>query len=528
MSERYTRRDFLRTAGASTAILTVPGFLVGVLGGCDKPSTTATSVAPAVATAPLTPERDPFLDWFGIDEPRISKVMAELTSRGADAADLYFQHRRSNYITLEDGIVSRAYTNVDQGVGLRVVIGDRVGYAFTEELTDEAMLAAARSAARIASSSAVVPPTEYSSKARPGHYYDIEVPWSEVGVDRKLPLIQRAAALTRAGDPAIDKVSVHWSDEEERVMIVTLAGQIISDMRPQSRLSVSTSAKRGDVTQSNYSNRAGRQGIDWWSEERLATLAREAVDRTMILFDARRPPAGELPVVLAAGASGILLHEAIGHGMEADFNRKNVSIFADMIGRKVAPDFVTIVDDGTLDHELGALNVDDEGQPCGRTALVENGVLASYLHDQISAKHYGVPSTGSGRRESFRHAPLPRMRCTFMENGPHTRDEIIAAVDTGIIAETFTNGQVQIGAGDFTFYIKNGWLIEGGKVTAPIKDVNIIGNGPEALRRISMAANDSKLDTGGWTCGKDGQGVPVSQGLPTVLVAKMTVGGENV
>jgi TldD protein len=524
MSDRYTRRDFLRTAGASTAILTVPGFL---LGGCDKPSTTATSVAPALATAPLTPERDPFLDWFAIDEARIGKVMAELTSRGADAADLYFQHRRSNWITLEDGIVSRAYTSIDQGVGLRVVIGDRVGYAYTEELTDEAMLGAARSAARIASSSAVVPPTAFTSQPRPSHY-DIEVPWSEVGVDRKLPIVQRAAALARAGDPAIDKVTVTWFDEDERVLIATLAGHIISDARPNTRLSISTSAKRGEETQSNYSNRAGRRGIDWWTEERLATLAREAVDRTMILFDARRPPAGELPVVLAAGASGILLHEAIGHGMEADFNRKNVSIFADMIGRKVAPDFVTIVDDGTLDHELGALNVDDEGQPCGRTSLVENGVLTSYLHDQISAKHYGVPSTGSGRRESFRHVPLPRMRCTFMENGPHTREEIIAAVDTGIIAETFTNGQVQIGAGDFTFYIKNGWLIEGGKVTAPIKDVNIIGNGPEALRKISMAANDSKLDTGGWTCGKDGQGVPVSQGLPTVLVSSMTVGGENV
>jgi TldD protein len=526
MSERFTRRDFLRTAGASTltggAILSVPSFLFG----CDK-SSTAPTVAPTQATAPLPPERDPFLDWFAIDEARISKVMAELTSRGADTADLYFQHRRSNSISLEDGIVSRAYTSVDLGVGLRVVIGDRVGYAYTEELTDEAMLGAARSAARIASGSAVVPPTSFATRARPSHYA-IEVPWSEVGVDRKLPLLQRAAALTKAGDTAIDKVSVHWSDDEERVMIVTLAGDIISDMRPSTRLSVSTTAKRGDVSQSNYSNRAARRGIEWYSEERLADLAREAVERTMILFDARRPPAGELPVVLAAGASGILLHEAIGHGMEADFNRKNVSIFAEMIGRKVAPDFVTIVDDGTLDNELGALNVDDEGQPGGRTLLVENGVLNSYLHDQISAKHYGVPSTGSGRRESFRHAPLPRMRCTFMENGPHTRDEIIAAVDTGIIAETFTNGQVQIGAGDFTFYIKNGWLIEGGKITAPIKDVNIIGNGPEALRNISMAANDSRLDTGGWTCGKDGQGVPVSQGLPTVLVSKMTVGGENV
>ena len=199
-----------------------------------------------------------------------------------------------------------------------------------------------------------------------------------------------------------------------------------------------------------------------------------------------------------------------------------------MIGKKVAPDFVTIVDDGTLPNERGALNFDDEGMPTERTVLVDEGVLASYLHDRISAKHYGMESsTGSGRRQSFRHVPLPRMRCTTMLDGPHTREEIIASVDRGIIAETFTNGQVQIGAGDFTFYIKNGWLIEGGKVTAPIRDCNIIGNGPEALRNVSMAANDSKLDTGGWTCGKDGQGVPVSQGLPTVLVSKMTVGGTR-
>jgi TldD protein len=222
-----------------------------------------------------------------------------------------------------------------------------------------------------------------------------------------------------------------------------------------------------------------------------------------------------------------LLHEAVGHGMEADFNRKNVSIYADMIGRRVAPEFVTVVDDGTPNHERGALNFDDEGTPAQRTVLVDRGILASYMHDRMSAKHYGVAPTGSGRRESFRHPPLPRMRCTYMENGPHSREEIVASVQNGIIAETFTNGQVQIGAGDYTFYIKNGWLIEGGKITAPIKDVNIIGNGPEALRNVTMAANDSQLDTGGWTCGKDGQGVPVSQGLPTILVSRMTVGGVN-
>ena len=232
-------------------------------------------------------------------------------------------------------------------------------------------------------------------------------------------------------------------------------------------------------------------------------------------------------MVLGAGASGILLHEAIGHGMEADFNRKGTSIYADMMGQSIAPDFVTVVDDGTVPYSRGAINFDDEGISAQRTVLVEGGVLKSYMHDQISARHYGVAPTGNGRRQSFRHPVIPRMRATYMENGPHTRDEIIASVEKGIIAEAFTNGQVTIGAGDFTFYIKNGWLIEGGRVTAPIKDCNIIGNGPEALRNVTMAADDGHLDIGGWTCGKDGQGVPVSQGLPTVLVSQLTVGGES-
>jgi TldD protein len=299
------------------------------------------------------------------------------------------------------------------------------------------------------------------------------------------------------------------------------------DHRPMTRVTAVVTAQKGEEIQSGYSNIAAREDFNWYTEERLTTMATEAVDRTLILFDARRPPAGEMPVILASGASGILLHEAIGHGMEADFNRKGTSIYSDMIGKKVAEPFVTIVDEASIPNERGALNYDDEGEKAGRTVLVEDGIMKSYLHDGISAKQYDVQPTGSGRRESYKFSPMPRMSCTFMEDGPHTRDEIIAAVDHGIIAETFTNGQVQIGPGDYTFYVKNGWLVEGGKITAPIKDVNIIGNGPESLRRITMVANDARLDTGGWTCGKNGQRVPVSQGIPTVLVSKMTVGGEN-
>ena len=513
---RFSRRQFVQWG---TASLTVPSFLVG----CGSKPAQQAAVAPVSAATPA----NPFLEWFAVDEAMIKSVMAELTANGADDAELYFQHARSNNISMEDGIISRASASVDLGVGLRVVVGDQVGYAYTEDLTLEAMRSAARAAAGIAKGKQPTLPVDFTPVEH-ANRYQLEVPWSDIEVGRKLPLVQKAAGLAQSGDPAINKVSVTWADTDERVMIADLRGNIVTDRRPMTRLFVNVTAKKGDQTRSNSSNLAARRGIDLYDDANLAKVAKEAVDRTMVLFDAKQPPAGEMPVVLDAGASGILLHEAIGHGMEADFNRKNTSIYASMIGKSIAPDFVTIVDDGTIDQERGALNVDDEGVEAERTVLVENGVLASYLHDRISAKHYGMKkSTGSGRRQSFRHAPLPRMRCTFMENGPHTRDEIIGSVKKGILAHTFTNGQVQIGAGDFTFYIKNGYLIEDGKITAPIRDCNIIGNGPDALKKVTMAANDSKLDTGGWTCGKDGQGVPVSQGLPTVLVSSMTVGGKD-
>ena len=508
------RREFLGRMAAGSAVLTMPAFL------------TACGVQGATQVTAATPG-NPFMEWFGIDEAMISRVMTELSANGADAADLYFQHERTNMLLMEDGIVSQANSEIAQGVGLRVVIGEQTGYAFTEDLTLDSMLAAARTAAAIASGSAVVAPQAFNPK-KTGELYTTEVMWADVGIDRKLPLLKRVDRMARQADPSVSKVTVSWGDVDDRVLIATLDGHLIMDHRPMTRLSAFVTATRDGETQSGYSNIAAREEFSWYTDERIDRMVKEAVDRTLILFDARRPPAGEMPVILAAGASGILLHEAIGHGMEADFNRKGTSIYSDMIGKKVAEPFVTIVDQGTIPRERGALNYDDEGNECGRTVMVENGILKSYLHDSISANQYKVAATGSGRRQSYQYAPMPRMTCTFMEDGPHTRDEIIAAVDHGIIAETYTNGQVQIGAGDYTFYIKNGWLVEGGKVTAPIKDVNIIGNGPESLRRITMVANDAQLDTGGWTCGKNGQRVPVSQGIPTVLVSNMTVGGENV
>ncbi len=478
--------------------------------------------SPHLAT-PTDPR--PF-DLFGVDEELLRRVLAEALARGGDLADLYFQHRRSTSISLEDGVVDQASSVVDRGVGVRVVVGDQTGYAFSEDLDEVALRQAARTAAAIAAGARRVPPQALRRRAGRS-LYPVQRAGDGLDVASQVALVRRAEGLVRTREPNAFKVSVRWTHLDDRVALVTSEGLVCAERRPMSLLGLSLTLERDGVRQSGGASLAGRHGLEHYDDTRLAALAQDALERTRILFEARRPPGGEMPVVLAAGASGILLHEAVGHGMEADFNRKQTSIYATLLGQRVAQECVTIVDSGLHPGERGALDFDDEGEAAQRTVLVENGVLRSYLHDRISARHYGVAPTGSGRRESFRHAPLPRMRCTYMENGPHTREEILASVKRGIVAETFLNGQVQIGAGDFTFFVKNGWLIEDGKLTAPIKDVNIIGNGPEALRRVTMVGDDLALDTGGWTCGKEGQSVPVSQGLPTLLVSSLTVGGAH-
>ena len=467
-----------------------------------------------------------YFEAFGVDEALLARVLSRALSRGGDFADLFFEHVSSTAIGLEDGEVNRAYTRVELGCGIRVVVGDQTGYAFTEDLASDALLAAADTAAAIA---AVSPGDVVQPFVRPDlpDHYPVARPWSDVDSSLRIPLLSGLDERCRGLDPRVRKVTVSYADAERHILVATSDGILAADEQPMTRMVVGVTAEQDGVRQSNSANVAAREGIGFYDPARLDALARKTVDRTLVLFDAVRPPAGELPVVLAAGSSGILLHEAIGHGLEADHNRKRISIFADMIGRSVAEPFVSIVDDGTNPHMRGSINVDDEGNPVERTVLVEDGVLRGYLHDRISAAHYGVPVTGSGRRQSFRYPPLPRMRNTYMLPGPHTRDEIIASVDRGILAETFTNGQVQIGAGDFTFYIKNGWLIEGGELIRPIKDANIIGNGPDVLRKMTMVADDLRLDDSGWTCGKDGQMVPVGLGLPTTLVSGITVGGVN-
>ncbi|NUP06700.1 MAG: TldD/PmbA family protein [Polyangiaceae bacterium] len=523
------RRDLLQLGtalGAASASLAL---------GCNKTTgPDAEEPHPKMKTdthPPAQPAAIRYFSRFGVDEALIRETLAVAMAKGGERADVFIQHRVSHTMALEDGEVNRAFASVELGAGVRVVSGDQTGYGYTEDLTLESLKNAAAMAAAIASGPATPAPKAF--RADPGKHaafpsrYALARSWEEVRPEEKLPLLAKLNERSLAADARIKKVSTGISDEHGAVLIADSDGRLVEDVQPMTRLWLSLTAEDKGRRETNAYNVAGREDMAFYSKDRMDRVLKEAVDRTLILFEAVQPPAGEMPIVMAAGSSGILLHEAIGHGMEADFNRKNVSIYADKLNKPIAKPFVSIVDDASIDRARGAINVDDEGNVGEKTTLVEGGTLATYLHDSISAKHYGVNPTGNGRRESYKHVPMPRMRSTYMLPGPHKRDEIIASVKKGIYCSGFSNGQVQIGAGDFTFYVKNGYLIEDGKLTQPIKDVNIIGNGPKVLERIDMVADDLTIDEGGWTCGKDGQSVPVSQGMPTVRVSAITVGGRK-
>jgi TldD protein len=516
----WTRRDFIkRGAAGGLGLLVVPSFLNGSK-WFAVPAATASTAATGL-------NHTYFATQFGVDEGLIQRAMAVALAKGGDFADLFFQHSLFNYVGLEDGDVNRAYTSVDLGVGIRVLVGDQTGYAFTEELTSDSILRTAETAASIARGAPTRGPGSFQVA---GHknYYPIETAWESVGIDKKIPFLEGINGRIFDRDSRVVKASITFVDSTSRILVVSSDGTAAEDYQPQSSLGARVTAEENGRRETNGYNLAGRRDIGTFRGPVLDEIATTAVDRTTALFEAVQPPAGEMPIVLASGESGILLHEAIGHGMEADFNRKDISIYSDMIGRTICNEKITIVDNGTNPNMRGSINVDDEGNPTERTVLVENGVLRTYMHDRISAKHYGVTPTGSGRRQSFRHKPMPRMRNTYMENGPDDPREIIKSVKKGVYAVNFTNGQVQIGAGDFSFYVAAGYLIEDGKLTAPVKDINLIGNGPKALENVSLVGNDLKLAVGGWTCGKNGQRVPVSQGQPTIKIdSSVTVGGTQ-
>ncbi|KAA6346458.1 Metalloprotease TldD [termite gut metagenome] len=467
------------------------------------------------------------MNHFGVSEEDLRRVLATALEKGGDYADLFFEHTFSNYAGLQDGAVNRSSSNIDSGVGIRVLAGDQSGYAYVENVTPGDMLKAARTAARIASSGKKINPAGLTEKVFHRNYYSVITPWEEVALKEKMPFLQELNDKVFALDKRVQKVSASLSDTTSHILFCNSEGVMYYDYRPMASLSAVCIMEENGKIENAHSSRSYRKGFEFLNGDIVNVIAREVVEKTSILFKAVRPKGGEMPVVMGAGSSGILLHEAIGHAFEADFNRTNTSIFSDLLNRKVCNEHINVVDDGTIWFNRGSVNVDDEGVEGQKTYIVKDGILTSYLHDRISAAHYGVSPTGNGRRESFRKIPVPRMRSTYMEAGNLKEEDIIFSVKKGIFVDNFTNGQVQIGAGDFTFFVKSGYLIENGKLTRPIKDINIIGNGPKALADITMIANNNKIDDSTWTCGKDGQDCPVTCGMPSALVSKLTVGGES-
>ena len=472
--------------------------------------------------------KDHYLDLFRVTESQLRKLAEEGLDGGGSYCDLFFEYSTYNELLLRDGIVSSGGFHIDYGVGIRVLKGERTGYAYSESTDLKSMHEAVVAASKIAASNSSGGLDWSGKTAEPKHrindFYPFEGSWRDADAKDFVPLMESLQQRISEKDPRVAKVIVSLSGQVSDILMFNSFGQLTYDTRPMGTLAASVVFIKDGTIENKTASRSFRTGTEMLTEGLIEEIAQDAVSGIDDRFAAKRPKGGTMPVVMGAGASGILLHEAMGHAFEADFNRKGQSIFSGQIGSRICNEKISIVDDGTLAGNRGAINYDDEGVPGQKTWMVKDGILTSYLHDRISAAFYGVSPTGNGRRESFRYPPLPRMRATYMESGDAGKDDIIASVNKGIYVDQFSNGQVQIGEGDFTFFVKSGYLIENGRLTAPVKDINIIGNGPQALADIVAVGNDLMVDPGAWTCGK-GQSCPVSCGIPTVLVSNLTVGG---
>jgi len=461
----------------------------------------------------------------GLDERHLSNALGSLYMRDVDAADLYFQVSRSESWTVEDGILKEGSFSLDQGVGVRAVCGEKTGFAYSEELILPALQGAA-DAARAISRQGQSKAIQVASTGETQRLYPVTDPTSSISDEDKKELVSRIDAETRKLDKRVEQVIVSLSSNQDLVLVVAADGTLAADVRPLVRLNVMVIVEENGKREQGYSGGGARADLDYFLQgDRAMGYAREAVRQGLVLLEAQPAPAGTMPVVLGAGWPGILLHEAVGHGLEGDFNRKGTSAFSGRVGQRVASELCTIVDDGTLPNRRGSLAVDDEGTPGQYNVLVENGVLRGYMQDRMNARLMGVAPTGNGRRESFAHIPMPRMTNTYMLAGPHDPEEIIRSVDKGLYSPNFGGGQVDITSGKFVFSANEAYLIEKGKLTTPVKGAMLIGDGPEVLSRISMVGNDLKLDEGVGTCGKDGQSVPVGVGQPTLRIDELTVGG---
>jgi TldD protein len=468
-----------------------------------------------------------FFEKFGITERLLERCLGQALSAGGDYADLYFESVTATSLGVDEQIVKSASQGTSAGCGIRVLSGERTGYAYTDNLSPERLLHAARTAALIASGPSKQPVQGFTETPS-ADLYPVPLGGYDLDLAARLELILRADRAARAFDPRIVQVRASYSEELRRILIAASDGAFASDTQPLCRLNVFVIAKEGDVTTKGAAGGGGRAGLEQFTGSKSPEdLAREAARGAILQLGAVPAPAGEMEVVLGPGWPGILIHEAVGHGLEADFNRKKTSAFTGRIGQLVASPKVTVVDNGTIAGRRGSLNVDDEGSATQETVLIEGGVLKGYLSDKLSARLMGMANTGSGRRENYQSIPMPRMTNTYMLAGEDAPEDILRSVKRGLYAVNFGGGQVDITNGKFVFSASEAYLIEDGKVTAPVRDATLIGNGPEALKYVSMVGNDLKLDEGVGTCGKDGQSVPVGVGMPTIKLDKMTVGGTG-
>jgi TldD protein len=465
------------------------------------------------------------LEPAGLGENQLNRTLGGIMCGAVDYADLYFQVSRQESWTLEDSIIRDGSFSVDQGVGVRAISGEKTGFAYSDELILPALeqaATAARAIARHGQNKSLPAWHRGGSKA----LYSRDDPTTSISDKQKTELMVQLEQATRALDPRVSQVIISMSSSQDLVLIASSDGTLAADIRPLVRLNVSVILEQNGRREQGYAGGGARRDLNYFlSGELPLSYAREAVRLAAVQLDAMPAPAGSMPVVLGAGWPGILLHEAVGHGLEGDFNRKGTSAFSGKIGKAVASPLCTIVDDGTLPDRRGSLTIDDEGTPGQYNVLVENGVLRSYMQDKLNARLMRVAPTGNGRRESFAHVPMPRMTNTYMLAGQHDREEIISSVERGLYAPNFGGGQVDITSGKFVFSASEAYLIEKGKITTPVKGAMLIGDGPAALSKVSMVGNDLSLDTGVGTCGKDGQSVPVGVGQPTLKIDELTVGG---
>lgn len=468
----------------------------------------------------------PFEDHFHVDKRVARKLLSLGLRHGADFAELYFEYRISSFLSMEEDILKGSGGGVSLGLGIRVLSGERTGYAYTDDLTPASMEEAARTAAHIAAGPATEKPAAIKA-AKPPHRFPVESPVHLSSLEDKIRLVERANIAARGLDRRIQQVVVSFGEALKFIRVINSEGLMVEDVLPMCTFSCSTIANSQHGPQRGTHSGGGRVGMEFFQGGRPEVVAVIAAEQAIRLCDAIPAPAGKMPVVLAPGDSGVLLHEAVGHGLEADFNRKGSSNYSGMVGKKVASKLCTIVDDGTLENNRGSLDVDDEGSIPDSTVLIEDGILRGYMQDRLSARAMETDATGNGRRESYAHIPLPRMTNTYMLPGESHPDEIIQSVEKGVYAVRYGGGQVDISNGEFTFNITEGYLIEKGRITAPIRGAQLIGNGPDVLGKVTMVGNDLKISEGQWTCGKRGQAVPVGVGMPTCKVSSITVGGTG-